>query len=84
METDFIAAYNEVEEQKPNFVQTLEIARSQSRPFLLYSDEHHESALISIMFEAMMDVRERKEFYHSWSDIARGRGMLIISLIQYM
>ena len=84
LETDFIAAYNEVEEQKPNFVQTLEIARSQSRPFLLYSDEHHESALISIMFEAMMDVGERKEFYHSWSDIARGRGMLIISLIQYM
>ena len=80
LEKDFFAGYREVQEQKPSFVRTLEKARSHSTPFLLYSYEFYENSLSSIMFEVLFNVGERRDFYHTWSDIAKGKGMLIIHL----
>ena len=72
LDKDYINAFDNFDLNKPNFELALDISFKSDH--LLIPKEHHESVMISYLFEAMLDEKARKNIFNCWAEKIREDG----------
>ncbi|XP_020602576.1 uncharacterized protein LOC110041607 isoform X2 [Orbicella faveolata] len=72
LDENYIDAFNRFDLDKPNFELALNISLKSDH--LLIPEEHHGSVMISYLFEAMLDEKQRRSIFNSWAEKAENDG----------
>ena len=71
-DTDYVSAFQKFDHDKSNFLLALELAFKSD--YLHVSKEFHEAIMVFHLFNALLDTRQRRKFFKSWTEATEEDG----------